>query len=247
MRKNWPLFRGVVHLLLMKKVHGPEERRRTPVGTALALAALVLLGAPGTVGTVSAQSLDQEHLIPILGVTMGPEPRGTVVYLQVAFEHRHDRTGLAVFFRNSPGRFSRMAQTSIKQGIIRAAQSMGVSCDNWTVVLTVPYRELTIYGESLSAMVSLSVMAMAQGEPIADDLVMTGTVTPEGEIGPVGSVPQKILAAEAAHLRRVLIPEEQDPADSDWQTPFLMQVSPVRSVDQAYEALTEPARLMASY
>ncbi len=213
----------------------------------LAIGALVLWGVLGQATTLKAQSSEQERLVPILGVTMGPEPRGTVVYLQVSFENRHDHSGLAVFFRNSPGRFSRMAQTSIKQGIIRAAQSMDIPCDSWTVVLTVPYRELTIYGESLSAMVSLSVMAMAKGEPIADDRVMTGTVTPEGQIGAVGSVPQKILAAEAAHLRRVLIPEEQDPADSDWQTPFLMQVSPVSSVDQAYEALTDRSPLLASH
>lgn len=217
----------------------------------LACCALILLGILGQAPAATAGAPEQEQLIPILGVTMGPEPRGTVVYLQVSFENRHDHSGLAVFFRSSPGRFSRMAQTSIKQGILRAAQTMNVPCDSWTVVLTVPYRELTIYGESLSAMVSLSVMAMAQGEPIADDRVMTGTVTPDGQIGPVGSVPQKIQAAEAAHIRRVLIPEEQDPADSDWQTPFLMQVSPVRSVDQAYEALTghsgEPSRLLASY
>lgn len=225
----------------------PYVTRRAPVGTSLALGALLFLGVLGHAPAVMAGHLEQEQLIPILGVTMGPEPRGTVVYLQVAFEDRHDRSGLAVFFRSSPGRFSRMAQTSIKQGIVRAAHSMGVPCDSWTVVLTVPYRELTIYGESLSAMVSLSVMAMAKGEPIADDRVMTGTVTPEGQIGPVGSVPQKILAAEAAHLRRVLIPEEQDPADSDWQTPFLMQVSPVSSVDQAYEALTDRSPLLASH
>ncbi len=225
----------------------PKEPRRAQIGTSLAIGALILLGVLGHAATLTAGHLEQEQLIPILGVTMGPEPRGTVVYLQVAFENRHDDSGLAVFFRNSPGRFSRMAQTSIKQGIVRAAQSMGVTCDSWTVVLTVPYRELTIYGESLSAMVSLSVMAMANGEPIADDRVMTGTVTPDGQIGPVGSVPQKILAAEAAHLRRVLIPEEQDPADRDWHTPFLMQVSPVGSVDQAYEALTEGSRLMASH
>lgn len=235
----------------MMSPQAPRTTNPARAGLSLALSALVFLAVLGQSAPLSAKPLEQEQLIPILGVTMGPEPRGTVVYLQVAFESRHDHSGLAVFFRNSPGRFSRMAQTSIKQGILRAAHSLGVPCDSWTVVLTVPYRELTIYGESLSAMVSLSIMAMAQGEPIPEDRVMTGTVTPEGQIGPVGSVPQKILAAEAAHIRRVLIPEEQDPADSDWQTPFLMQVSPVRSVDQAYEALTdhsrEPSHLFASY
>lgn len=209
-----------------------------------------LLWALGPPAATFAETDRREQLIPILGVTAGPEARGTVVYILLSVEKRGDQTGLVVFFRNSPGRFSRMAQTSIKQGIIRAADTMRLSPDSWTVELTVPYRELTIYGESLSAMVSLSVLAMANGETIAEDSVMTGTVTPDGQIGPVGSVPQKILAAKAAHIRRVIVPEEQDPADRDWRTPFLMQVSPVRSVGQAYFALTHPqpiAPLLASH
>ena len=43
----------------------------------------------------------------------------------------------------------------------------------------------------------------------------------------------------AGQLQRVIVPNEQDPADGDWQTPFMMQVSPVTSVSQAYLALTE--------
>lgn len=188
-----------------------------------------------------AQIHRHEQLIPILGVTVEQEPKGTLVYLIVSFEERPDRSGLAVHFKSSPGRFSRMAQTSVQQAIRRAADNMGLSPESWTVVLSVPYRGLTVYGESLSAMVSLSVMAMANGDYVANDRVMTGTVTPDGHIGPVGAVPMKVVAAEHAHIRRVIVPDEQDPADGDWQTPFLMQVSPVGSVEEAYLALTEHA------
>ncbi len=187
-----------------------------------------------------AQTIAREQLVPILGITMEREPIGTVVYVALSFQKRNDRTGLMVNFRSKPGRFSRMAQTSIEQAILRAAYSMHLSPDSWTVMLTVPHEGLTIYGESLSAMVGLTVMAMANGKAIAADRVMTGTVTPDGRIGPVGSVPLKVIAAREAHLRRVLVPSEQDPADSDWRTPFLMHISPVDSVNEAYAALTEP-------
>jgi predicted S18 family serine protease len=68
---------------------------------------------------------------------------------------------------------------------------------------------------------------------------MTGAVTPDGHIAPVGAVPLKVTAASEAHMRRVLVPDELDVTDADWQTPFLVQVSPVSSVSQAYEALTD--------
>lgn len=180
----------------------------------------------------------REQLIPILGTTMGSHATGIVAYIVVTFETRTDTSGLMVQFKSSPGDFSHMAQTSIDQAIRRVARSLSLSTDSWTVVLFVPYSGFTVYGESLSAMVGLSVAAMAEGRSVSPGHVMTGTITPDGRIGVVGSVPLKITAASEAHLFRVLVPEEQDTADGDWQTPFLMQISPVGSVSQAFDGLT---------
>lgn len=180
----------------------------------------------------------REQLIPILGTTMGSHATGIVAYIVVTFETRTDTSGLMVQFKSSPGDFSHMAQTSIDQAIRRVARSLSLSTDSWTVVLFVPYSRFTVYGESLSAMVGLSVAAMAEGRSVSPGHVMTGTITSDGRIGVVGSVPLKITAASEAHLFRVLVPEEQDTADGDWQTPFLMQISPVGSVSQAFDGLT---------
>lgn len=183
----------------------------------------------------------REQIIPIVGVTLGygQEPIGIVANLVLSFEERKDHKGLAVFFRSTPGRFSPLAQTAVQQAIYRTAKAAGLSTDTWTVVLSVPDSGLTVHGDSLSAMVGLSVIALAKGEFIPPDRVITGTVTPEGHIARVGSVPLKVDAANQAHIRRVLVPEEQDIGDRDWETPFLMQVSPVGSVSQAYWALTD--------
>ena len=216
-----------------------NTRRPLFLGLTLATSLAFGLSFLTQTGHAHAQIHKREALIPILGVTVEQEPKGTLVYLLLTFEERPDHSGLAVHFKSSPGRFSRMAQTSVQQAIRRAAENMGLSSDSWTVVLSVPYRGLTVYGESLSAMVSLSVMAMANGDTLVSDRVVTGTVTPDGHIGPVGSVPMKVVAAEQAHIRRVIVPDEQDPADGDWHTPFLMQVSPVDSVQKAYVALTQ--------
>ena len=49
-------------------------------------------------------------------------------------------------------------------------------------------------------MAALSVMALAKNDPLHEDIVMTGTVTPEGNIGVVGGIPLKIVAAYEASL-----------------------------------------------
>ena len=181
----------------------------------------------------------REQLIPILGVTTGQNQLGTVSYLRVSFEERQDQTGLMLHFHTTPGRFSHMAQTSIEQAIRRSARSLGISTDSWTIELSVPYAGMTIYGDSVSAMVSLSVAAMAQGKTLSTGHVLTGTVTPDGEIGPVGSVPLKVQAARAAKLRRVVVSKHTPADENAGSLPVSIQVSPVQSVPEALDALTD--------
>ena len=203
---------------------------------------LMMLALTAALGLAEAGAApSRQQLIPILGVTVGPnqQPSGTVANLILSFEERQYRGGLALHFKQGPGRFSRFAQTAVQQAILRTAKAAGLSTDGWTVELVVPYPGLTVYGDSLSAMVGLSVVALAKGDFVAPGRVMTGTVKPDGSIAPVGSVPLKVDAASEAHMHRILVPDMVDVTDSDWHTPFLVQVSPVGTVTQAYEALTD--------
>lgn len=209
---------------------------RTVGATVFAVASWVGLVGPGEARAAAGH----EQLVPILGVTL--EERhivGTVANVVVQFEERTDDAGLTVQFRTTPGRFSRMAQTAVEQAIYRAARAAGLQTDSWTITLSVPYHGVTIYGESLSAMIGLTIVALAKGDPIPPDRVMTGAIRPDGHIAPVGSVSLKVIAANEAHMRRVVVPDELDLSDGDWATPFLVQVSPVASVSQAYLALTD--------
>ena len=183
----------------------------------------------------------QRLTVPILGTTLNRhwEQVGVVAEVQIQFERRHDHDGLRVQFQRSPGRFSPIAQQAVQQAISQVVKASHLNPESWTVTLTLPYHGLTMYGESLSGMVGLSVLALARGDPLPRDRVLTGTITSTGQIGVVGGVPLKIEAAYQMHLRKVLIPEEIDVADGDWNTPFLMQVSPVGTIQKAYRALTD--------
>jgi Lon protease (S16) C-terminal proteolytic domain len=181
-----------------------------------------------------------EQQIPILGVMIDADRAiGTVAHVTVSFAERTDSTGLAVIFRRGAGKLSPMAQTSTEQAIHRAARAAGLSTNSWTVMVTVDRPRMTIYGSSLSAMVGITVIALAKGQTILPDRVLTGGIAPDGHIVTVGGIPLKVEAAGLAHLKRVLVPDETNPDDGDWQTPFLMQVSPVSSLQQAYLGLTD--------
>lgn len=197
-------------------------------------------------GTAWANPIDSaftvaHQTVPILGVAVNQQsnPIGVVVPVHLIFEERQDATGLQVRFHERPGKFSPLTQRAVRSAIRRAAEAAGLQPSSWTITLIFPYEGFTLYGESLSAMVGLSVVALAKGDPLAANRVLTGTITAEGQIGKVGGVPYKIQAAYGQHFQRVLIPEEQDASDGDWHTPFLMQVSPVGTVSKAYLALTD--------
>jgi len=178
--------------------------------------------------------------IRILGTTVNQrnELVGTIGEVAVGLERRQDRQGMMVTFRSTPGQFSAYAQGAVLAAIDRVARQAHLDTGSWSVSFAVIDPGVVVYGDSLSAMAGLAVAALAKGDEIPRDAVMTGTVTDDGHIGSVGQVPLKVKAAGENRLRRVLVPDETDVSDADWQTPFLMQVSPVRSVSDAYEALT---------
>lgn len=211
--------------------------------------AALLLSAVCLTGVADAAGLDdgpREQYIPLLCVLMEEAPTGKVtysgkvIYVMVVFTTRNDAEGLDVHFTVGPGRFSMMTQTAAKQAIVNTARALGLSSDSWSVGLGALEPGLIIDGPSLSAMVGLAVAAMAKGESIPRNRVITGTVTSDGHIGPVGGVGLKVLAARQAGLQMVLVPSVDNRKE---RAPDVTQVFTVGSVRQAYEALTAPGVL----
>lgn len=194
------------------------------------------------VESADAQNGPREQYIPILCVTTGDKPAGMVMYLMVLFAKKDDSGWLDVHFLSGPGRLSQKAKTATTRAISSAARAMGLSADAWSVGLSVPYPGLIIDGDSLSAMVGLAVVAMAKGEAVPHHRVISGTITSEGRIGPVGHVGLKVAVANQAGLRMVLVSS----ATSDGlATPSPIQVSQIGTVSQAYRALMAPRSLFA--
>ena len=220
--------------------------RRSLATRALTAAGWILLAAAIAAPAAEAKHIRpdlpwREQLIRILGTTLDRDqnPVGVVAEIVVTFVQRNDQRGIEITFETEPGRISYTSQAAVLLAIDRTARAAHLNSDSWTVFVTVPSPGVTVYGESLSAMVGITVVALAKGDFIPPDRVITGTVTRDGHIGTVGGIPLKVEAAHEARMHRVLIPEEQHVSDGDWRTPFLMQVSAVGTVSDAYQALTD--------
>lgn len=63
-----------------------------------------------------------------------------------------------------------------------------------------------IDGPSAGAVQTVAVLSLLLGDELQTDVAMTGTINPDGTVGPVGGVPEKLSGAAAEGYKRVLIP-----------------------------------------
>lgn len=66
-----------------------------------------------------------------------------------------------------------------------------------------------IDGPSAGALMTAAVLAGYLGHEIDPSITMTGTINPDGTIGPVGGIPHKIAGAAQANKTKVLVPSGQ--------------------------------------
>lgn len=64
-------------------------------------------------------------------------------------------------------------------------------------------------GPSAGATMTVGILAALLGDKLKEDVIMTGTINPDGTVGPVGGIPQKLDGAKAAKAKKFLIPSGQ--------------------------------------
>ena len=113
--------------------------------------------------------------------------------------------------------------------------------------LHVPAGAVPKDGPSAGVTMVTALASLATGRPVRSDVGMTGEVTLNGRVLPIGGVKQKLLAAHRAGLTTVFLPERNGP-DLDDVPASVRQAVDVRLVsdvaDLVREAL-EPARSSA--
>ena len=111
----------------------------------------------------------------------------------------------------------------------------------------VPAGAIPKDGPSAGITITTALTSLLTGRPVKHTVGMTGEVTLQGRVLPIGGLKQKVLAAHAAGLTDVVIPERNrgDLEDVPEEVREEMRFHPVFTVDEVLEIALEPDRVPA--
>jgi len=107
----------------------------------------------------------------------------------------------------------------------------------------VPAGAIPKDGPSAGVTMTTALASLLSGRPVRHTVGMTGEVTLQGRVLPIGGLKQKVLAAHAAGLTDVILPERNrgDLDDVPEEVREEMSFHPVMTIDEVLELALEPA------
>jgi ATP-dependent Lon protease len=107
----------------------------------------------------------------------------------------------------------------------------------------VPAGAIPKDGPSAGVTMTTALASLLSGRPVRHTVGMTGEVTLQGRVLPIGGLKQKVLAAHAAGLTDVIIPERNrgDLDEVPEEVRELMTFHPVMTIDEVLDLALEPA------
>jgi len=140
---------------------------------------------------------------------------------------------------------ARIALTYVKSHA-RELHIDDTALDGREVHVHVPAGAIPKDGPSAGITMVTAIASLLTGRPVKSTVGMTGEVTLQGRVLPIGGLKQKVLAAHAAGLTEVIVPQRNqhdlDDVPADIRQAMLFHI--VTSVDEVLEhALEKPAVL----
>lgn len=131
------------------------------------------------------------------------ETFGALTKVSIWFDRSDDKRTRIAFIEDEIDGFGDMWRGAAWQAAMLAADLCGHDLAGTRIFLE---RSGRVDGPSAGAITTVGVLAALRGDTVRSDVAMTGTVNPDGTIGPVGGIPHKIDGAAAAGMKLVLVP-----------------------------------------
>lgn len=179
-------------------------------------------------------SFAQKNSIKLLAVNDATK-NGTVVDLEL---NVIDGSG-KVFIETYP--LSQLdTQISLRIGKTIACKTTNIYCLNKDFIYSLKTNSPVVAGPSAGAAITIVTLASLEDQKLDPNTVITGTINSGGVVGAVGSLKEKIIAAEQFGLKKILIPkgELNSTKVTEYEKKYNITVLEVADIDEAYEIFT---------
>ena len=201
---------------------------------------------PPAKAAVLRRPSSRTYSLPMLSVHETPTGEiGRCDFFPLTISFTDDKKPLRInMSENVPSGTGTMIRNSLWTAALIAALQKDSTLQG--VSISLEFRG-SIDGPSAGGVMCLGIMSALEGRAFPDDFAMTGTILPDGTIGLVGGVPEKLLAAaKDPRIKRVAVPAfERFVRDEkgNWVDLFEtarnsgLELYPVESITDAYIAL----------
>ncbi len=177
-----------------------------PIGLAAVVVCLFvsLCAAAGeSPGVVAPEMRKLEYQVPCLTV-YADGSHGHISRLPLKFTRTGDDKPLRILIGDdTPGGSGETIRNSVWLAAVTAAMLRNDTMHGATISVEFSGN---IDGPSAGGVICLAILSALDGRPLPNDFAMTGTILPDGTIGVVGGVPEKMRAAARSGVRKIFIP-----------------------------------------
>jgi len=144
---------------------------------------------------------------------------GDVLFIEAAAPDTGSQTGSLTLTGQLGDVMKESAQIALSY-LRSHADQLGISLDGLQhgVHIHVPAGAVPKDGPSAGVTMVTALASLATGRPVRSDVGMTGEVTLNGRVLPIGGVKQKLLAAQQAGLKTIFLPARNEPDLDDVPT-----------------------------
>ena len=105
---------------------------------------------------------------------------------------------------------------------------------NMDIHIHVPSGAVPKDGPSAGVTMFTALVSLVTGKPARADLAMTGEISLRGQVLPIGGLPEKLMAAQRAGVKAVLIPKdnERDLEDVPQEVRKHLEITPVETIHE---------------
>jgi uncharacterized protein len=148
---------------------------------------------------------DSENIVSIMAPAVTPDGFGVLTEIEIEVIPGRGRVLL-----NTEPFVGLQTQNSEKIAADIASKYTGIDHSDKDIIVTFRVNASSIDGPSAGAAITTAIISAMSGTEMRDDVGISGTIEPDGSVGPVGSLPSKIEASANSGHTIFLIPSEQE-------------------------------------